>query len=71
MEIANKAAVGSLVLCLVKTVITVHSTKYRNLKFAVQKIYREAKQSKLVFELAFCIYIGSVAYFRKQNGNRV
>ena len=71
MEIANKAAVGSLVLCIAQNVLTVYlrNLETKNPQF---KIYT-AKQNEASssFELAFAACGSSFSHFRKKNINRV
>ena len=71
MEIANKAAVGSLVLCIAQNVLTVYlrNLETKNPQF---KIYT-AKQNEASssFELASVINRSGILHFRKRNVNRV
>ena len=69
--IANKAAVGSLVICLAQNVLTVYlrNLETKNPQFKKYTVKRNEASSS--FELASAIYGSGVLYFRKQNVNRV
>ena len=71
MEIANKAADGSLVLCIAQNVPTVYLRNLETKNPQFKKYTAKRNKASSFFELAFGIYIGSVAYLRKKNANRV
>ena len=54
MEIVNKAAVDSLVICLAENDFIASPPKFRNKKSEVLKLCSETKRSKLVFRACFC-----------------
>ena len=65
MEIANKAAFGSLVICLAQNVLTVNlrNLETKNLQFEKYTVKRYKANSS--FELAFGIYRSGVLHFSK------
>ena len=71
MEIANKAAFGSLVICLAQNVLTVNlrNLETKNPQFKIYTVKRNEASSS--FELASAVYRSGILYFRKRNVNRV
>ena len=71
MEIANKAADGSLVLCIAQNVPTVYLRNLETKSPQFKKYTTKRNKASSSFELAFGIYRSSVDQFCKQNVNRV
>ena len=65
MEIANKAADGSLVLCIAQNVPTVYLRNLETKSPQFKKYTAKQNKASSSFELAFAIYGSGVLCFRK------
>ena len=71
MEIANKAAFGSLVFYLAQNVLTVYLRNFETKNPQFKKYTVKRNEASSSFELAFGIYRSGVPHFCKRNANRV
>ena len=69
--IANKAAVGSLVICLAQNVLTVYLRNFETKNPQFKKYTVKRYKASSSFELASAVYRSGILYFRKRNVNRV